>query len=316
MSMKKIIIIGAFPNTEEKEKMLSDCIDKLSLSDYDLMVVSHHPLPLYIQEKVNFSIYDKENILDPYEFTPNFFYKTKEFLVEIKSQGHMMPVCRNINNGLSLANHLGYDFFFFLEFDNLIDRNDIQLLNLLHYEMLINDKKMIFFNHFVENKEIYESLIFAGVPNFFLKNVKLPLSISDFKKFEIQLTLEKTFFSQFNIIKDSLLLIETSSKFFFKNSSINKIANYSKCEVIKDVSNNSFHLWISNASTNDNSITIKVDENEPISLGKNGWIMKPIKMGQSIKVELNENGFIDFKEFHLNEETQKEYSDKGTILYY
>jgi len=316
MGLKKIIIIGAFADNEEKEKMLSECIDNLSFSGYDLMVVSHKPIPSYIQEKINFSIYDKENILDPYEFTPNYFYRNTDFLVEIKSRGHMIPVCRNMINGISLVNHLGYDFFFFLEFDNLIDKNDIHLFNLLHYEMLINNKKMIFFNQLVENKEIYESLIFAGTPSFFLKNTTLPLCSDDFRKIKMESTLEKSFYSQFRSFENELLLIKNSSKLFFKNSSINKIANYAIIDIVKDLTHNKFSLWISNSIDNENPLIIRINDNEPFTLGTGGWITRPIEIGQKIKVEVNENGFFNVKQFELNEKNKNDYSNKSTITYY
>ena len=316
MNLKKIIIIGAYPNSSEKAQMLSDCVDNLSGIGYDLMIVSHYPVPISIQEKVDFVIYDKENILDPYESTPVYFYQTNNFSVEIKSRGHIMTVCRNINNGLNLAKNLGYDFFFFLEFDNLIHKNDILLLNILHYEMLINDKKMIFFHQKIENQEIYESLIFAGTPSFFLENAVLPLHVNDFKKIEMELTLEKSFFSQFKKFENDLLLIDKPSNLFFKNSLINKIAHYSKIDIIKDITHNRFLLWISNSINNENDLIIKINEGEPFSLGTDGWIMKPIQVGENIKIEVNENGFIYIKELELTEENQNEYSNKNTIIYY
>jgi len=311
--MKKIIIIGTFPNTKQKEDLLLDCVERLSNLGYDLMITSHFPIAKHIQEKVNYVVYDGENILEPFHLTPNFFLTYKNFRVDIKQNGHVIAVCRNINNGLSLAKQLNYNFFFYLEFDNLIDRNDTHLLNNLHYEMIVNSKKMIFFNHINEQSEIYESLIFAGTPEYFLEKIQLPNNLEDFENFGMSWTLEKTFFKKLSIHQSDFLIIKNSSKDFFKNSEINKIANFTFVDIISDKENGSYFLWLYNHSCNDKSVKFIVDEGNPFELGSGGWMMIPISMNQKINVMIEENGFRNLKEFHLTEESKDYFINKGTI---
>jgi hypothetical protein len=59
--MKKIIILGAYPSNKYSEEVLVECIDIFSNSGYDIMLTSHLPIPTYIQEKVNYFIYDSLN---------------------------------------------------------------------------------------------------------------------------------------------------------------------------------------------------------------------------------------------------------------
>jgi hypothetical protein len=60
--MKNIIIIGTYPNDSYKLDMLNDCINRVKPLGYDIMIVSHYPIPEEIQSKVNYVLYDSENI--------------------------------------------------------------------------------------------------------------------------------------------------------------------------------------------------------------------------------------------------------------
>jgi hypothetical protein len=77
------------------------------------MVVSHYPIPTYIQEKVNYTLYDNENILLPYDLTPKVTCFTTDFDTVINNNGHSLTVSKNINNGINFCNNLGYEFFYF-----------------------------------------------------------------------------------------------------------------------------------------------------------------------------------------------------------
>jgi hypothetical protein len=63
MNKKDIIIIGAYPNRSHKMEMLRECIKRVKPLGYDIMVVSHYPIPEDIQREVDYVIYDKENLL-------------------------------------------------------------------------------------------------------------------------------------------------------------------------------------------------------------------------------------------------------------
>jgi hypothetical protein len=65
--MKKIIILDTYPSTKEHLECLNECIDRLSGKGYDLMITSHYPVPLHIQEKVDYYLFDKENTMTPNE---------------------------------------------------------------------------------------------------------------------------------------------------------------------------------------------------------------------------------------------------------
>ena len=313
--MKKLINIGTFPNTIVKKNILSECIDKLSNSGYDLMITSHFPIPDYIQDKVNYVIYDRENTLEPYHLTPIYHYNTNEFNIEVNNNGHLTTVCRNINNGLGLAKHLGYDFFYHIESDNLFSKNDITKLDELCDNMFKYGKEMIFFGYNHQGTQIYESLIFGGKPSYFLYKMPLPLYIEDFENIGIENTLETTFYKHLKSNEHEFLIINQPSQLFFKDSEINKLTNFSQVEILYDIKYNRYLLWISNLFENPNSIYISIDNSDEFEVIPNAWVIRDIVSDNPIRVKINENEMIIDKVFTFTDDDKIKYINKSKITY-
>ena len=183
--MKKVIIISSYATTPEKEETLIDCIDKVSHRGYDVILTSHYPVPDYIQKKVNYCIYDSENILLPYSISPSFWIDNDQFELEVNINSHNLTICRNILNGVGLSKIMKYDFFFFMESDNIFSDDDFIKLDDLSNQMLLNNKHLIFFKNqwiseYGESHVNYETLIFGGEVNYFLDNMPLPSTISEY----------------------------------------------------------------------------------------------------------------------------------------
>lgn len=75
--MKDIVIISAYCDTKEKENVLRNLVNDFQSHKtfFDIMVVSHLPIPYDISQKVEFAIYDSKNelLFDPeYRSTPWF----------------------------------------------------------------------------------------------------------------------------------------------------------------------------------------------------------------------------------------------------
>ena len=258
--MKKIIIISSYATTPEKEKTLNECIDKVSHKEYDVMLTSHYPVPDYIQKKVNYCIYDSDNILLPYSISPSFWVDNDQFELEVSINSHNLTICKNMLNGIGLSKIMKYDFFFFMESDNIFSDDDFIRLDDLSNQMLVNDKHLIFFkNQWIsehgEAHTNYETLIFGGKVNYFLDNMPLPSTTEEYTQIYFpnnevfdSVVLEKIFFSKLSHLEDEIFIINDSSKAFFSNSIINKYFITNICDVTVNNKDNNYILFISNFS--------------------------------------------------------------------
>ena len=256
--MRKIIIISSYASTPEKEKTLNECIDKVLNKGYDVMLTSHYPVPDYIQKKVNYCIYDSDNILLPYNISPSFWIDNDIFELEVNINSHNLTICKNMLNGIGLSRILKYDFFFFMESDNIFSDDDFIRLDDLSNQMLINNKHLIFFkNQWIsehnEHHINYETLIFGGEVNYFLENISLPSTIEEYIQMYspnrdalYNIILEKIFFNKLSHLEDEIFIINESSKNFFTSSIINKYFITNICDVV--INNDDYILFISNFS--------------------------------------------------------------------
>jgi hypothetical protein len=222
--MKNLFIIDTYPSTEEQKKLLINCIDRLSNVGFDIMIVSHTSIPEDIQKMVNYVIYDTDNSFLPGERTPFFWVNLYESNYRVFNAGHSLAITRNMQNALLMAKSVGYDFFYFLEYDVLINNTDIVKLLDIKDTMNNEGKKMIFFepDDFYEcGSHVYETLLFGGEVEYLLSKFLPPKNIEEWNKLSMGYTLELAFYEQLSKYSDDFLIIPTHSYKFLNESDIN-----------------------------------------------------------------------------------------------
>ena len=222
--MKKIVILSSYATNEYKEKILIDSINSFKKTGYDVLLISHVPINSDIQKLVNYSIYDFDNTLLPSEYTPYSWFEIYDLHFRINKKGHVLPICRNILNSLNFVISQEYDFFVFSESDNILSDSDVEKLKTLVDDYVVNDKKMIFFSpyDFIEHGSlVYETLLFAGNPKYFLSIFTPPKNITEWNNSEMSTTFELTFYDKFKNFKDDFLILNVHSYQYFGDSKIN-----------------------------------------------------------------------------------------------
>jgi hypothetical protein len=313
MNKKDVIIIGTYPNQPHKVDMLRDCIDRVRPLGYDILVVSHFPLPTDIQESVEYVIYDKENVM-MVNSCPDYWFGADGFVVNgNNSKGcHALSVVKNINNGINYVNYLKYEFFFYMECDNLFSLDDLLKIEELKGSMFLENKNIILFHPNVEEKS-YETLMFGGIPSYYCEEVHLPVIEDDFNGY--RLSLERFFHYTHNENESLYYIINSSSKEYFSSSEINK--EYSKFMVEVFVSNKNpyLHLFIRNLPENPNSINVVINNNSPLEFCGGCWYLLGVNLGEPLIVKVMCDGVETVKEFGLTEEDKLVYSENGYIKF-
>lgn len=320
--MKKIIIISSYATTPEREKTLNDCIDKVCNKGYDVMLTSHYPVPDYIQKKVNYCIYDSDNTLLPYKISPYFWISNAQFDIEVCINSHNLTICRNMLNGIGLSKIMKYDFFFFMESDNIFNPDDFIKLDDLSNQMLVNNKHLIFFkNQWIsehgEHHVNYETLIFGGKVNYFLDNMPLPSTTEEYIQLYFpnnedfnSVVLEKIFFSKLSHLEDQIFIIDEPSKAFFSNSVINKYFITNICDVVVNNKDDRYILFISNFS--DRNLIYEIN-----SISKEFfptmWHFNGINEDTHIVVKSLDGEILDRKSFIVSEFDRDKISEKANI---
>lgn len=315
--MKKIIIIDAYPNTQEHIDCLNECVDRLSGKGYDLMITSHYPVPYYIQEKVDYCIFDKENILIPYNLTPYSWMTNESFYLKVNAKGHVLTICKNMHNGISMAKSLGYEFFFFMEADNLLHEEDTSLIDILRSDMYESNRKMVFFKDKKLNYNFYETLIFGGSVVYFMDKIKLPLTLEEYIEWIsengsfLSESLEISFYKKF-LEKEDFLVIDENSESFFKKSVINK---YSGCDYLCVVITNNiddrFVLFLKNFGKK--TVDFRINDMSHIT-DPGCWSYRFVENNTEISVLMYQNNeIVGRRHFSVTEENRSKFAENGFI---
>lgn len=313
--MKKLIIIDTFITSKKVEETLNECIDNLKNKGYDLMVVSHKPIPKYIQDKLDYVIFDKDNTLLPYEITPITWVDTDNFRAELYDRGHSLTICKNMFTSINFSKILKYEFFYFLEFDNLFSELDIIKLDDMRLNMFNENKKMVLFKQINDDNEIYETLIFGGIPEYFLNAIQLPTTIDEYINLGFESTLEISFNKKLKKYEKDFYVIDKASDIFFDTSVINKFSQTSfKCEVIANNLDDRLLLWLSNDLLNKNNIDFILGL-EKITLTPNSWHIRYLNLGDELTIKIIDEELIVTKNFKINKENKNTFLERGMIYF-
>jgi hypothetical protein len=129
---KELIVIGTYPNTKIREDLTIDCIKSAKKLNRPIMLVSHYPVSLAIQEMVDHYVYDKHNPLTHHSYYNRFSRSTDEYSVEMRIEGdsnQSLTVLTNLVNASKSAVGLGYTKMFYVTFDIELDENDFDEIN-------------------------------------------------------------------------------------------------------------------------------------------------------------------------------------------
>jgi hypothetical protein len=310
-SFKKIFIVNCFPSSDYHLQILKECIVKLKGLDYKLMVVSHLPLPLDVQKEIDYFIYDSENpLLGSHSFSwfANSFIKATLWNI-----GHMLAICKNMDTSISTAQRMGYEYFYFLECDNLISEKDLSTFDNFLQEMIHAEKKMIFHRYQFNEGYYYHTLLFGGNAEYFVQKIKLPTNYDAYHAFNITGILERDFYEHLGVNESDFLIkecYEDGAMEGFRTSEMNRISAIGiVCEVLP--SQTGYYLFLMNNTSRE--IIYYVGENQ-IVLTFGGYWYCPAS--EKMEVRIVDGKYSLEKRFELTEENEKFYSAKGFLELY
>jgi autotransporter strand-loop-strand O-heptosyltransferase len=126
MFNEDVFVIDSWPNTKEKEDTLIDLIKRLKHFNIPIILAGHFPISSYIQELVDYYIFDKKNDLvhiyefEKYNINSDRWTETNDYRVTNKVEFHHdYSIWLTMKSAFNLANQLGKKYIHFLEYDNL-----------------------------------------------------------------------------------------------------------------------------------------------------------------------------------------------------
>ena len=175
--MKPVLILDAFLKDFTNEKTLHEFLESSKTIGDDILLMSNTPIPTSIQNKVNYSFYDKRNQLFKEKYTNyplvRYWMRHENCLVVTvyeHSQPHGLSVLINIFNAVKIAKDLGYTHFYKMEYDAILGEETAKKIKSLNNECYLNNKKGVFFIQKHDDKQDAEAHYFFCEIDYFLNN--------------------------------------------------------------------------------------------------------------------------------------------------
>jgi hypothetical protein len=207
--MKDLIFISAYCPTEEQEIMLEKCINSVLECGKHIALVSHSHVPIHIQKKCHYYVYDYKNeISEDYDLLGYMYFEFGNSKIKSRffnKYFYGFAIYRMLSIACQIAINFGY-----------------QNIHHIEYDCLLLDKNLVDENsNFLER---YDSVIYTnnGKEDGFLfgsfKSMKvssLPEKIKNYDKEYIEREMKKMKETQLEHFTKNLLL--NSGKILFKD---------------------------------------------------------------------------------------------------
>jgi FkbM family methyltransferase len=322
----RIFIIDTYATTNVKLNILRDCIKSIKPLQCPIMVVSHCTLPEDIVSSVDYHLYDADN---RFNVSHNYAYDVNEdfTIVENTILSHEFPIIKSIRLALNCAKSLGYEYFYFCEFDHKYSEKGIEQIRSLENQMIEQEKELVFFHPkdaaFGDVVgEYYETSFFIGKTDAFLNqfNSYFPNDIDVYNEnFASQFPncLEYFFYKCFN--KTKSLLISKYAKDYFYNSTIN-VSSYQniRYDILSDEEKNVYFIITINDLIDYEFEILFSDKKIDSFIFENNKKYKIAKLSDSctIKVNVYENKkFVETKLIEYDKNELETYSKNGYIKF-
>ncbi len=178
------VIISTYPTTKSSFDTTVECILAAKKTGRKIILTSHLPISTELQSLVDYSVYDKNNILTKHTFYSQSRYGEGDFFAFVNLRGedndvYHGPTCyTNYYNGAALAHELGFEKVYFLNYDYVL-KNDAYLDNVSS----VLNKKSAYFGDMPNNAEGHSvTTFFMGIkPEFYLNNVERVFTAEDYE---------------------------------------------------------------------------------------------------------------------------------------
>jgi len=180
--MKDLIMITAYCPDDNRENILRNLVTSLEKHKniFDVMITSHTPIPLDIQKKVDFSLFDKKNeiltdwdLLNQPWFNPNDERRIQSSFLS-KKNTHL-AIWRLMILGFSTAKNMGYRKVHHIEYDCEIN----EISEFIDNSELLNKNNSVVY---MDVKYTVDEVMFGSFQSYFIPKIhKLLIELDEEK---------------------------------------------------------------------------------------------------------------------------------------
>ena len=302
---KEVFVISTYPVTDVVINSTLECIKQIKEKGYKVILTSHCPIPEKLQKEADYCVYDSNNILTKHTFYANYWCYTDLYdtWVDLRGEGnnryHGPTVYTNYYNGAALANKLGFNKMYCVNYDYHL--KDTTLIN--NISNILNSKNAYFGNYNANEGPCLYTFFLGANPKFLIDT--LPLIENDKQYDELMVKygaesngLENIFYHLFKNSNAFLEPVESFDKYIESSFNFEDFSMVEYYTVLPTNLPNYFCPWIQ-ISNNKESKTIiyTVEKNGIEIINRDLFISSKYQFWDMVKYNINDNFVVKFDIF-------------------
>lgn len=277
---KNVFIVSCYPTTQTENSTTIKCVNALKEFGYDVILTSHTPIDKNLQSLADYCVYDKNNILTTHDFYNKFWAENDKYDLELNlkinsnNKYHGPSVYTNYRNGAELANSLGYENAFFLNYDYIL--KDQVFINWVEHQ--INSSVDFYFGDYIPQEgPSLQTYFFAASIKEYLKKFPFINSSWEYEDLVIKYSspsngLENLYYNILkkynfaNVFLDNSESFDSDIKESFEHKSHSQVEYYSVVDT--NLPNTFAIIIVTNNSEDSRSIYVSVKEGDKVKRRK------------------------------------------------
>lgn len=127
------IIITTYPDTIKRKNLTIECIESFKKLGRKIILVSHYPISIEIQNMVDYYIYDNNNIMIHHSFYNHFYHNAEEHNVQIninnlKHSNQSLAALINLYNGILFSKSIAITKVMTVVYDVILNDLDVNVV--------------------------------------------------------------------------------------------------------------------------------------------------------------------------------------------
>jgi glycosyltransferase involved in cell wall biosynthesis len=302
---KEVFVISTYPVTDVILKSTLDNIKRVKEQGYKVILTSHCPIPEELQKEADYCVYDNNNILTKHTFYANYwcYNDLYDTWVDLRGEGnnryHGPTVYTNYYNGAALANKLGFNKIYCVNYDyHLKDKKYIESIS-----YILNSKDAYFGEYEASEGKTLYTFFLASKPEFLLNTLPLLENDKQYDNLMVKYGAESNGLENifYHIFKNTNVYLESKEQFDSKVESSFDFEDFSMVEyytILPTNLPNHFCPWIQ-ISNNKESKTIiyTVKKNGEEIINRDLFVNGKFQFWDMIKYNTNDNFIVQFDIF-------------------
>lgn len=329
-------VVSAYPTTSVEFVTTVQCLR--SLTNSHTILTTHHSDYEKFNDVADTVVYDSNNPIIKHNYYCKYWYNSNlfNFDLNLKTDNndnyHGLAVWINYQNGIRKSKELGYKYSVCLNYDIVIDKSDLNVVDKIVNNLNDTSSKGYFLYEIKGEGDTLKTVFFVIDNDYFLEQFE---RIDTPEQYHASVSkygspsngLENYVY---NVLKHdirSVTLATTTEEKLFPNSSINAFSRIEYFSVVPNSDMSSFYIWKSSSNIVDNkSVVVKVFEDKKIIL-KIGYIQlmncvmyheikyNPESNYEVLLEEYNSEGVsIDVRRIQFNDINELIPSGKFTLI--